>query len=318
MRNRLLILSVLLGMALSPMQTVFANWWLDKTPWEVRERINREILNIEAPAHEVWSVEDRTIERDTRSTPIRIYLPNGNKNLPVVLLIHGGAWVAGNLDTHDNLARYLCSETEAIIVSVGYLNAPEGKFPLPLEQCYDALLWITENAAAFSADPSRIAIIGDSAGGNLTAALCLMARDHCGPKITMQVMINPAPDLSCNGTMERQNDPYDALRWITWYYLSKPQDAQNYYVSPLLADDLSRLPDAVMLLAENDELRQSGQQYADRLRAAGVNTFVYCQSGIGHLAGHGARASLRARETIDVAVCKLRQAFFNPQPSYVE
>jgi len=309
-KPQLLIISLILG-AVLPIHNVSANWWWDMTPWEVREKINRQIMEIEAPASEVFSIEDRIIKRDARFTPIRIYSPNDHTNLPIMMLIHGGAWVAGNMNTHDNLARYLCAEVQAIVVSVEYLNAPEGKFPVPLEQCYDALLWIEENAHAFSGDPTRLAIIGDSAGGNLTAALCLMARDLDGPKIDMQVLINPAPDLSCNGTIVRQNDALDPLRWSAKYYLSDPQDAWNDYASPLLAEDLSNLPNAVVLLAQNDDLQESGQLYADRLKAAGVSTFVYCQNGIGHLAGHGARASLQARESLDVAVVQLKKILFS-------
>lgn len=300
---------LLFGIMLASTCTISADWWWDMTPWQVREKINQQIMAIAAPSAAVFAIEDRVIKRDGRSTPIRIYVPNDHIDLPLILLIHGGAWVGGNLDTHDNLARYLCSETQAIVVSVEYLNAPEGRFPVPLNQCYDAFLWVFEHACDYFGDPARIAILGDSAGGNLTAALCLMARNQSGPKITLQVLINPATDLSCNGTMQRQYDHLDPLRWSSMYYLSDPKDAQHDYVSPLLAEDLIGLPHAVVLLAEKDDLRQAGQRYADRLQEAGVNTFVYCQNGIGHLAGHGARASHQARESIDVAVDQLKNAF---------
>ena len=283
--------------------------WMDMTPWEVREKLNSRIMALEVPTHPVWSVANRTIQQDARSTPVRIYSPNSSNDLPIILLIHGGAWVAGNLDTHDNLARYLCSQAEAIVVSVDYVNAPEGKFPLQLEQCYDALEWIIDHANAFSADPSKLAVVGDSAGGNMGAALSLLTRDKQGPKIDLQVLINPAPDLSCNGTLERQNDPLDILRWQAVQYLSDPRDASNFYVSPLLADDLSNLPAAVVLLAEYDDLREAGEKYAERLKASGVPTLVYCQLGIGHLADHGARVSSRAKESLDVAVDALKSAF---------
>src|SRR5271170_2935601 len=141
MKAAFFLLITLVGVSL-PVQKAFSTWWRDCTPWEVRDTINQNIMAIEASVTEVWSVEQATIQNEGRSTPVRIYTPNDQCNLPVLLLIHGGAWVAGNLDTHDNLARYLCSETEAIVVSVEYLNAPEGKFPVPVQQCYDALLWI--------------------------------------------------------------------------------------------------------------------------------------------------------------------------------
>lgn len=284
------------------------SWW-DMTPEVVREKINQRIMGIEAPIPTVSAVIDRIIHRDNRITPIRIYKPNTQDNLPVILFIHGGAWVAGNLDTHDNLARYLCSESQALVISVGYLNAPEGKFPLPLEQCYDALLWSAEHCHGLSANAAKLAVVGDSAGGNMAAALSLMSRDRAGPHISLQVLINPAPDLTCNGTITRQNDALDLLRWQAYQYLSDPKDARHPYVSPLLASDLSGLPPAVVILAEKDDLREAGQKYADRLKAAGIFTQTYCQQGMNHLAGDGARASLRAQESLAVGVTALRRVF---------
>lgn len=284
------------------------SWW-DMTPLEVREKINQRIMNIEAPIPSVWAIENRIIVNESRSTPVRIYLPNEKKNLPVILLIHGGAWVAGDLDTHDNLARYLCSQVEAIVVSVGYMNAPEGKFPLQLLQSLDTLTWIVDQANEFSFDSSKLAVIGDSAGGNMAAALCLMVRDQLGPKIALQVLINPAPDLTCKGTMIRQNDALDMLRWQAFQYLSDFKEMTHPYVSPLVAENLSNLPTAVVILAEKDDLREAGQKYADRLCDSGVSTYIYCQQGINHLAGDGARASFLARESLCVAVTALQKTF---------
>ena len=144
----------------------------------------------------------------------------------------------------------------------------------------------------------------------MAAALCLMARDRKGPKISLQVLINPALDLTGDGTLKQQNDNLDILRWQAIQYLSDPNDANNEYVSPLIAKNLSLLPPALIVLAEKDELRDSGQKYADQLRAAGVPTQVYCQKEIGHLAGNGARASLCAQESLNIAVKALQNALF--------
>ncbi|MBS0625164.1 MAG: alpha/beta hydrolase [Verrucomicrobia bacterium] len=297
MKNFLLIGTILF------MHNADASWW-DMSPETVREKINQRVMSIEAPVPAVASVEDWTLRREGRTTPIRIYKPNDQSNLPVILFIHGGAWVAGNLNTHDNLARYLCSGSQAVVVSVGYTNSPEGKFPLPLEQCYDALLWSVEELNGM-----KIAVAGDSAGGNMAAALCLMARDRAGPKIALQVLINPAPDLTCQGTIARQNDSLDMLRWQAFQYLSDPKEANNPYVSPLRAPDLSGLPPAMVVLAEKDDLREAGEDFAKRLQAAGVPTQIYCQLGINHLAGDGARASFKAQESLKVAVAALREIF---------
>jgi acetyl esterase len=147
----------------------------------------------------------------------------------------------------------------------------------------------------------------------MAAALCLMARDRQGPKIDLQVLINPVTDLTGSGTLERQNDALDVIRWQALQYVSDPKDASNGYVSPFVASNLSHLPDAVVLLAEKDDLKEDGQRYAERLRSAGVPTFIYCQKNMGHLAGHGARASFQARESLDIAVDALKKSFLNDQ-----
>lgn len=282
-------------------------------PHDVRNVINEKIFSIKADSIEVYNVNDITINQDNDSIPLRIYTPDTSDEseyLPIILLIHGGAWVAGNLDTHDNMARYLCKEVKALVVSVGYLNSPEGKFPIPLEQCYEALLWIVKNARNYRADPHRLAVIGDSAGGNMAAALCLLARDRKGPLIDLQVLINPSPDLTGKGTLQPQNDDLDPIRWYASQYVNDPNDVNNPYVSPVLAQNLNQLPAAVVILAEKDELRMAGQNYANRLISAGIPTNVYIQWKVGHLAGNCARASNTARESLDIAVAALRGSFF--------
>lgn len=295
--------------ALLLFQQGFASAWnWERDPHEVGNAINQMCLASDSEKFEVLDVAHREIKRGQRTTRLRIYTPAGcaNTPLPVVLFIHGGAWVGGSLDTHDNLARYLCKEARALVVSVGYLNAPEGKFPVPLEQCYDALLWIQDQGSTCGADVSRLAVVGDSAGGNMAAALCLMARDLQGPAITLQILINPAPDLTGHGTLQRQDDAWDVMRWQALHYLKDPADAYHPYVSPLVAKDLRGLPKALVILAEQDPLFEDGKKYADRLKEEGVPTDIYIQLGVGHLACHGARATKNAQESLDKAVATLR------------
>lgn len=286
-------------MMILPMSN-FANAMKNLAPYEVREIINERIMDIEADTPCVHSVTDIVITRENRSTPLRIYTPSGATNLPMILMIHGGGWIAGNLDTHDNMARYLCSHSEAMVVSVDYLNSPEGKFPLPLEQCYDALLWMVQHAQELQGDACKVAVVGDSAGGNMAAALCLMDRDRKGPPILLQVLINPSPDLTLK---------HEMMAWYASQYVKDKNDMNHPYASPGLASDLSKLPKALIILAEKDDLFESGNQYAEKLRQAGVLVDVYTQKGIGHLAGNGARASLVAQESLDVAVIVLLGAF---------
>jgi acetyl esterase len=279
-------------------------------PEKVRKMFNDKFMAIKGVKSEVANVTNLTIQNDNRSTPLRIYTPNDNKNLPVILYIHGGAWVAGSLDTHDNLARFLCNKVEALVVSVGYLNAPEGKFPESLEQCYDALLWTVKHAQEFHANADHLAVVGDSAGANMAAAVSIMARDRKGPKIDLQLLINPPIDNNWGGTLQPQGDEDDDERFIATQYVKNPQDANNPLVSLNNTKDLKGLPTALIILAEKDMFRKDGQIYADRLKAAGVPTNVYTQWGVGHLAGNGARVSPLARESIDVAVAALRGEFY--------
>ena len=303
------LLTIILTGAFMTAGNVSAQSYWEMGSDKVRSMLNEKFLAIEAERPEVFKVTNITIKNDTRTTPLRIYTPNELNNLPIILYIHGGAWVAGNLDTHDNLARYLCNEVQALVVSVGYLNAPEGKFPESLEQCNDALHWIVSHAQEYHANPARLAVVGDSAGGNMAAALCLLVRDRKGPKIDMQVLINPVIDNTWGGTLQRQGDELDSERWIATQYVVNAKDVNNPYVSPNFAKDLTHLPPAMIILAERDMFRKDAQKYADRLILSGIRTNVYTQWDVGHLGGNGARASKLARESLDVAGAALRGEF---------
>ncbi len=246
-----------------------------------RKQINQRILSIKAAIPEVQCVVDMQ-----RHVPLRLYYPDAPQE-QIVLMIHGGCWVAGNLDTHDNLARYLCSHSKAVVVSVGYTNAPEAKFPTQLEECYETLQWL----AAKHPD-APIAVVGDSAGGTLAAALTLLSRDRSGPKIAQQILLNPL--VSGQSSDEFVTE-----------YIASSDDISNPYAFPLESQDLSGLPKATIILAENDPLRAEGEQYAKRLVDANIPVTTYLQKGIGHLAGQAARASEKAHESLNQIVAKL-------------
>ncbi|MBN1532007.1 MAG: alpha/beta hydrolase, partial [Spirochaetes bacterium] len=208
--------------------------------------------------------------------PVRIYLPRRGTPLPVVVYYHGGGWFMGNIDTHDGICRLLAQRSEAAVVSVGYRLAPEYTFPAAAEDAYAGLLWAQAHAATFGGDGSRMAVMGDSAGGNLAAAVALMARDRKGPTLSYQVLVYPVTDAASTDTGSYRafaSGYYLTKKYMEKFialYLPDPKDRRDPRVSPLMAEDLSGLPPATVFTAEFDILRDEGEAYAGRLEAAGV------------------------------------------------
>ena len=223
----------------------------------------------------------------------RAYTPASDGPFPAVLHIHGGAWIMGSIEwpTFRAYARDLCEQVPCVVVAVDYRLAPEARFPIGLEDCYAALEWLFAHAEELNIDPTRVAIVGDSAGGNLAAAVCLMARDRGGPPIVAQVLEVPAPDHRFEGgyvSWDECGHGYgletEGLVMGKLAYFADPSDALNPLASPLLADDLSGLPPAFVITAEFDPLRDIGEAYGQRLADAGVPTVISRQPG--HI--HGA------------------------------
>jgi acetyl esterase len=220
----------------------------------------------------VGSVEDRTI--GDGEIPVRIFTPAGTGPWPLLLFFHGGGWVIGDLDSHDETCRQFCSAVDAVVVAVDYRLSPETKFPGPLEDCYAATCWAVDNATSLGADGSRLCIAGDSAGGNLAAAVSLLARDRGGPGIAHQLLIYPVTNHSFDTASYCDNaDGYflsrDMMRWFWGHYLESEAQGQDPLASPLLAN-LTGLPNATVITAEYDPLRDEGIAYAQALTAAGV------------------------------------------------
>ena len=191
------------------------------------------------------------------------------------MFFHGGGWVVGDIATHDTVCRHLANRADCAVVSVDYRLAPEHKFPAAVEDCVAATGWVAENAAALGVDPARLAVGGDSAGGNLAAVVCLMARDGGAPRIAHQLLIYPATDAAMrHASVTRFAEGYvltrSTMRWFYDQYLRSPDDAADWRVSPLAAADLSGLPPAYVLTAGYDPLCDEGDEYAARLAAAGV------------------------------------------------
>ena len=221
---------------------------------------------------------EQTISQDSRSVKLYIMKPAQISGKPGVLLfIHGGVWIVGNFENHQRLLRDLVVGSGQIGVFVEYTSLPEAKFPTQLDQCYAALNWVAQHAQEFGADGSRIAVAGNSVGGNLAAALALMSKDHGGPKISFQALLIPATDASVDTPSYRE---YGTGRFLArafmkygWdLYAPDAKTRDNRYVSPLRAraDQLKGLPPALVITAENDPLRDEGEAYARKLKDAGV------------------------------------------------
>jgi acetyl esterase len=257
-------------------------------------------------------VEDRRIPGPAGEIPVRIYTPEGQGPLPVLVFFHGGGWVIGNLETHDDICRVLARAVPALVVSVDYRLAPEHPFPAAVEDSYAALGWVAENAAAIGGDPARLAVGGDSAGGNLAAVVSLLARDRGGPRIAHQLLIYPVTDMRGDSVSMRENGTgyfltHDLMTWFSNHYVSA-QERLLPHASPLLAPDLAGLPPATVITAEFDPLRDEGESYAARLREFGVPAEHTRYDGMIH--GFFTMLMFRqAQEAIESATSALRRSF---------
>jgi acetyl esterase len=260
-----------------------------ETAEQARAKMQALMENRPVPVAEVYRVEDRAIPGAAGNTiPIRIYTPEARTPLGVLVFFHGGGWVLGDLDSHDGLCRDLANGAGCLVVSIGYRLAPEHKFPAAPEDCYAATRWAAENAAEFGGDPARLAVGGDSAGGNLAAAVALMARDRGGPPLRLQLLVYPCIDAA-NDTPSHKEFAQDGfilskadMDWFWGHYLSGDRDRRNPYACPLRAQSLAGLPPALVLTASLDPLRDEGERYASVLRLAGVSVTCTRYDGVTH------------------------------------
>jgi acetyl esterase len=269
----------------------------------VRKAINDSCQMTRGTKDAVGKVEGLEITDGGRTIPARLYRPTQTGTLPVLLFFHGGGFVAGNLDTHDNACRYLCQRTPCLALAVDYRLAPEHKFPAQPEDCFAAAAWAAKNAARLGGDPDRLAVVGDSGGGTLAAAVCQLARDRKGPRLRAQVLVNPALDLA-----GWDKKGLESSRLFRDFYLKEPKDGATAPASPLLADDFRGLPPAFVVVGEKDSLRAEGEAYVAKLRGAGVPANAYCQYGQSHLAHRWVAASPVAEEALDLPIGFLRAA----------
>ena len=260
----------------------------------------------------VAKVEDQLIPGPAGQIPVRIYTPQGSGPFAVLVHFHGGGFVLGSIETEDEFCRALTNAAGCIVVSVDYRLAPEHKFPAAADDCYAATKWVAENSEAIGGDPTRIAVGGGSAGGNLAAVVALMARDRGTPPLVYQVLQQPVTNFAFNTQSYRENaEGYfltkDAMVWFWDLYLRSDADGDNPYASPLRAKELRWLPPALVITAEFDPLRDEGEAYAARLREAGVP--VICTRYNGMIHGFTVMPFDQMRKARQEVAAGLRSAF---------
>jgi acetyl esterase/lipase len=245
------------------------------TPEEARAALEERMRVTGGAPRAVAEVVDGSLPGPHGPIPTRTYVPDGPRPMPGLVFLHGGGWVRGSLQTHDVLCRALANDVGCVVVSVDYRMAPEHKFPAAIDDCFAATQWIAQHASELDIEPDRIAIAGDSAGGNLTAAVTLLARATSGPRLAYQVLLYPVTDYNLDTPSYLRNAEGFMLtradmRYYWRHYLRDESDAQDERASPLRATDFGGLPPALVITAEFDPLLDEGRAYADRLRSAGV------------------------------------------------
>jgi acetyl esterase len=257
--------------------------WEEMTPAEAREVFNG-LTQVFGTGPELVGVENQVIDG---RVPVRLFRPANGKALPVVMFFHGGGWVLGNLDTHDTLCRRLAKASGCIVVSVGYRLAPERRFPAALDDCFDAAVYVAEHADSLGIDARRLAVCGDSAGGNLAAAVALRARERGTLRVHSQWLIYPVLEAwfdteSYRAFGEGYGLTRAAMQWFWDCYAPTAADRANPLAAPLLAKSLGGLPPVQVITAEYDVLRDEGEAFAAKLKAAGVPTTLRRHDGMLH------------------------------------
>jgi acetyl esterase len=285
----------------------------DSTPEEARESMRSRMTAL-GPFDEVAAVGEHRVPVTDGEITVRLYSPGGSGPRPVLVFYHGGGWVIGDLDTHDGVCRSLTNAAGCVVASVDYRLAPEAKYPVAAEDSYAALQWIVANATRLGVDPRRAAVGGDSAGGNLSAVVSLMARDRGGPTLVYQVLIYPVTDHSLDTPSYLENAAgyvltREAMRWFWRHYLAREEQGREPLASPLRAPSLAGLPPTLVITAASDPLRDEGEAYAARLRDAGVPVTLTRYDGMFHGFIHMTRFLDKARAAVDEVGGSLRKAF---------
>jgi acetyl esterase/lipase len=285
------------------------------TPAEMRQAFLDLALTVDVRNVPIGNIESSTLPGPHGRLPVRIYTPlvPAAEPLAGIVYFHGGGGVFCNLDTHDGFCRLLANSSGCRLVSVDYRLAPEHRFPAAVEDSYAATKWVVDHASQFNIDADRVGIAGDSAGGNMAAVVCQLAKQAGGPRLALQVLFCPITDMTQQTESRRTYaEGYfldkDMLEWTFMHYCAASANFADHRLSPLLYEDPSKLPTAHIHTAEFDPLRDEGKAYADRLKQAGVKVCYICHPGmIHHFYGMGAVIPY-ARQAVKAAGAAIKTA----------
>jgi acetyl esterase len=289
------------------------------TPPEARDWHHRKARLLDIEPAPVREIQDRRIAGPAAEIPLRIYTPREAVSpFPALVWLHGGGHVVGSIESYDALCRAMALQADCIVVSVDYRLAPEHRFPAGVDDSFAALEWVAANATAFGADPSRIAVGGDSAGGNLAAVCAILARDRLAAPLAFQLLVYPrtAPDEELPSHYAFAEGFLLTRRTILWFhehYRADGADRFDFRYAPLICPDLTRLPPALVIVGEYDPLRDDGIAYAAALGRAGNRVTLSQYDGMVHPFFSMGAAIARGREAHAEAAAALKAAFRSPR-----
>lgn len=287
------------------------------SPEEGRDEEYRTLQTFFGKPEDVAKIENHQIREGLTDIPIRVYWPKISEGddeedlYTIIVFFHGGGWVVGSLDGHDEMCRMLSNRSESIVISVDYRLSPEHQFPDPLHDCYTAAKWAYDNAKFLEGDKDTIIVAGDSAGGNLATAVALMAKEKNGPQLAAQVLIYPVTDLKAD-LSKYSNDKFgpskEAMEWFAAQYVKRDSDMRNPLASPMYGD-LSGLPPAIVVTAEYDPLRDQDLLYVNKLEQAGVKTTLLDYPGMIHGFMQLPSFFPQGRDAIEKAASSIKKIF---------
>ncbi len=281
---------------------------------ESRESVKQATIDPGSTLEPVAQIENFVIPGPAGDLPVRLYTPEGIGPFPVLMFFQK-SWCMGNLDAHEKMCRNLCRGAGCLVMTVDYRLAPEFPFPAAIEDCYAATFWMAVNASEFQGDPTRIAVGGESGGGNFAAAVALMSRDRGGPTLIFQLLICPAADFRVTTDSWKDYDGYiipkEEFLIIRDFYTPSEEERLHPYAAPSLASNLHQLPPALIITAECDPMRDGGELYGQRLMEAGVPATVSRYDGMIHIFMHLGSLVPQANQALDEIIHALRAAFVN-------